>query len=299
MTKFIYFGDGLWATQCLHQLLFDGHEPLAIVCRTRPSDNSLQEFAEERNIPVLVPYNVNADAFVAQVKELRPDLNISMSYNQILRQPIIDTAPLGFINCHAGKLPRYRGRNVINWALINNETEIGLSVHYVDEGIDTGDIILQECLPIAWTDGYGDVLDAATTAFPPLLTRAVDLLAEGTAPRVPQNHDQATYFSGRREGDEWIDWRESSLNIYNKIRAITRPGPGARTCLDGNPILLWRARYERDWPTYMATPGEVVGCETAGIRVKTGDSTILLTDIDGGAASFPIGTRFEQEHGVS
>ncbi|MFP6749649.1 MAG: formyltransferase family protein [Alphaproteobacteria bacterium] len=142
MTALVYFGDGLWATRCLEKLLSDGHRALAVVGRSNPSDTSLQELAKARGITLLTPGKVNAEDFVERISALRPELNISMSYNQILRRPIIDTAPLGFINCHAGKLPRYRGRNVINWALINNETEIGLTIHYVNEGIDTGDIIL-------------------------------------------------------------------------------------------------------------------------------------------------------------
>jgi methionyl-tRNA formyltransferase len=293
MTALVYFGDGLWATRCLEKLLSDGHRALAVVGRSNPSDTSLQELAKARGITLLTPGKVNAEDFVERIRALRPELNISMSYNQILRRPIIDTAPLGFINCHAGKLPRYRGRNVINWALINNETEIGLTIHYVNEGIDTGDIILQHCLPMAWTDGYGDVLSAVRDAFPGLLSRAVSLLAVGKAPRQPQNHALASYFTARREGDEWIDWRDSSLNIYNKIRAITAPGAGARARMAGERITLWRARYETAWPAYIATPGEVVGREDGGIRVKTGDSTILLTEIESTKISFPIGARFE------
>ena len=102
-----------------------------------------------------------------------PDLNLSVSYDQIIRRPLLEAAPLGFVNFHAGKLPIYRGRNVVNWALINGETEIGLTAHFMDEGIDTGDILLQRTLPIAWTDTYGDVLSRVVDAFPDLVRDAV------------------------------------------------------------------------------------------------------------------------------
>jgi methionyl-tRNA formyltransferase len=300
MTRFVYFGDGQWATDCLRRLLEDGHEALAVVLRRRPSDGSLEAFARERGLQVLQPEKANRDSFVWQIGNLAPELNISMSYDQIVRRPLIDSAPLGFINCHAGKLPRYRGRNVINWAIINNESEIGVTVHHVDEGIDTGDIILQRTLPIGWEDTYGSILGAVTRAFPDLLSETVAQLAAGTAPRTPQDHAQGTYFGGRGPGDEWIDWNDTSLAIYNKIRAITHPGPGARSLLGGSTVLLWRARYDPAWPKYIATPGEVVGREPDGVGVKTGDSIIILESVAMLSAphgehqpDWPIGTRLE------
>lgn len=297
--RFVYFGDGLWATNCLQRLLDDGHEVLAVVARCKPSDRTLQDFAASRRIQVLAPENANDQQFIEWIRRLKPALNISMSYDQILRQPILESAPLGFINCHAGKLPFYRGRNIINWAIINNETEIGLTVHFIDEGIDTGDILLQRTLRVNWEDTYGSVLEKVQTAFPDLLAEAVRLLQRGEAHRRAQSHLEGTYYSSRIPGDEWIDWNDSSLNIYNKIRAITRPGPGARTTLNGQTLTLWRARYNPDWPKYVATVGEVVGVLPGqGVRVKTGDSVLILESVqfegetEVKTPQFRIGTRF-------
>ena len=297
---FVYFGDGLWATKCLQQLLAEGHRALAVILRRRPSDGTLAEFAQRVGIPVRTPDHVNVPEFVDWVRSLRPGLNISMSYDQILRQPIIESAPLGFINCHAGKLPHYRGRGVINWAIINNEQEIGLTVHYVDEGVDTGDIILQRVLPISWDDTYGAVLEKVQEALPDLLAEAVRLIEEDEVYRQPQAHLEGSYFSSRIPGDEWIDWHDTSLSIYNKIRAITHPGPGARTVLGSRTLIIWRACYDPNWPKYIATPGEVVGVLPGqGVKVKTGDSTVVLERVqfEGEEEAeqppkFRIGTRF-------
>lgn len=294
---FVYFGDGLWATLCLERLLQDGHRALAIVERTAPSDSTLREFAEQSDITVRRPQRVNDPDFVAWIQSLEPRLNISMSYDQILRKAIIESAPLGFINCHAGKLPYYRGRNVINWAIINNEPEVGLTIHYMDEGIDTGDIILQRVLPIEWEDTYETVLEKVRGAFPGLLSEAVGAIANNQVCRRKQAHLAGTYFPGRIPGDEWIDWSETSLNIYNKIRAITRPGPGARTRVQNRILTIWRAIYNPNWPKYLATPGTVVGVlREKGVQIKTGDSTIVLErvqfeDEPEQVPRFPNGTR--------
>src|SRR5690606_9436503 len=111
-----------------------------------------------------------------------------------------------------------------------------------------------------------------------------------------QEHGRATYFGGRGAGDEWIDWAEPSDRIHNKIRAISRPGPGARTWLDGEQIIIWRGHFDPQWPRYLATPGHAAGRSAAGALVKTGDSTLLVAEaerIEGaaGAPDWPVGTR--------
>lgn len=295
--KIVYFGDGAWGTRCLEQLLADEHEVLAVVLRVNPSESSLADTATRHGLAVRAPLSANASEFVEWVRSLGPELNISMSYDQIVKQPLLGTAPLGFLNCHAGRLPFYRGRSVINWAILNDEKEIGLTIHFLDEGIDTGDIVSQRTLPILWEDDYASVLAKVNDAFPAMLAETVRGLADGSLRRTAQRQHLGTYFCRRLPGDEWIDWRDSSRQVYNKIRAITRPGPGARTELKGRGVAAWKARYNPDWPRYLATPGEVVSVEEGGgIRVKTGDSTVVLVEIEfigpEPAPRIRIGSRF-------
>ena len=296
--RILYFGDGPWATRGLERILEEDQEVLGVVLRHQPSYPSLASAAHRYGLGVLQPAKVNEPDFAAKVAELEPELCVSMSYDQILRKPLLDVPRRGFVNFHAGKLPYYRGRNVINWAIINNESSIGLTAHYVDEGIDTGDIIVQHTLPIGWKDSYGDVLELVTNCFPDLIAETVRMIERGCAPRQPQAHLSGTYFSARREGDEWIDWSDTSLNVYNKIRAISHPAPGARTLLHGRVLTVWNACYDPSWPRYIATPGEVVGrAPGGGSTVKTGDSTVLIKSVqldgeDEQVAKFSIGTRF-------
>jgi methionyl-tRNA formyltransferase len=245
---------------------------------------------------VLQAANVNTPVFVERIVRLEPDLGISISCDQILRRKVLDSARLGFLNFHAGLLPCYRGRNVINWAIINGETQIGVTAHMVDEGIDTGDIVLQRSIPIEWTDSYDDVLERIVDALPAFVIEAVRGIESGELTPRPQRHLEGTYFSGREDGDEWLDWSDTSFNIYNKVRAISRPAPGARTLLGDRVVVVWKAAYDRSWPKYIGTPGQVVGRVDEGVVVKTGDSTLVLQEIQvaDGACERPawrIGTR--------
>src|SRR5690242_11129884 len=145
--RIVLFGDGPWAAASLERLVRDGHDVVAVVERDHPSDATLGRAARERGIHVLRTADARATAFVEEIGRLAPDVALSISYNRILRRPLLDVPRLGFVNFHAGMLPRYRGRNVINWAIINGESEIGITAHFVDEGIDTGDILVQRLLP--------------------------------------------------------------------------------------------------------------------------------------------------------
>ena len=231
------------------------------------------------------------------MRVLQPELNLSVSFNQIFKSDIIQIPTLGVVNFHAGHLPFYRGRNVINWAIINGETTIGLTSHFVDAGIDTGDIILQRTLPIEWTDTYEDVLKKVVQALPALVIDTVRTFADGRVNRKSQSSELGTYFPARKDGDEWLDWSDTSRNIYNKIRGITRPGPGSQTLLGKQLVKIWRASYDPAWPSYLATPGHIVKrCPQNGITVKTGDSTIVLHEVqvegnDPCVPHWPIGTR--------
>jgi methionyl-tRNA formyltransferase len=295
--RILFFGDGAWAAKSLRRLAGPPWEVASVVVREKPSDGTLTDAASERGLPILQPQDANAPEFLETVRFLRPDLNVSVSYDQIVRRPLLNSAPFGFVNFHAGKLPNYRGRNVLNWALINGETEIGLTAHYMDEGIDTGDIILQRTLPIGWTDTYGDVLSRVVDAFPDLVSDALALIERGAVERRPQAHLPGTYFAGRGPGDEWLDWADTSRNLHNKVRAISRPGPGARTRLGERTVVIWRAFWDPSWPSYLATPGQVVGRDPdEGVFVKTGDSTLLVKEVEEisavvGRPRWPIGTR--------
>jgi methionyl-tRNA formyltransferase len=296
--RIVLLGDGRWAALTLRALQAAGHDACGVVLRQRPSDPTLAEAAAELRVPTFQPQRSDPTGLRAWIGEKAPDLLVSVAFDQILREPDRRQARLGALNFHAGKLPFYRGRNVINWAIINGEEEIGITGHWMDDGIDTGDIVLQRTLPIGWTDTYGDVLERVTAAIPSLAVDTVELVAAGRGAGRVQRALPGTYCGGRGPGDEWFEWSAASEYLHNFIRAITRPGPGARTSLRGEEIIVWAAFFDRAWPRYLGNPGQVVGRSPDGVVVKTGDSTLLLTEVESraggrGIPAWPVGTRLD------
>ena len=136
-----YFADGKWGHNAFKKLKEDDSIVIDFVCvRNDYKDPVLMQLGKENGIDVLYTPNINSDEFLDKLETYKSDLFVSMSFNQIFREKVRNIPPLSVINCHAGKLPYYRGRNILNWALINDEKEFGITVHYIDDGIDTGDI---------------------------------------------------------------------------------------------------------------------------------------------------------------
>lgn len=305
MIKIGYFADGKWAHRALDYIIKDSDlKVVFIVGRHNKPDEILKKYADRLGVPFLINENVNSLDFIHVISEISPDINVSMSFDQIFKKDIINIAPLGFINCHAGALPYYRGRNVLNWAIINGEEKFGVTVHYIDEGIDTGDIILQKFQIIEPDDDYGTVLDKAVELCAECLYDALVLIKKGKVKTVPQSsiHPVGFYCGRRLDGDEFIDWNWSSKRIHNFVRAITFPGPCARTYYKNKEIAIIRTSMINNAPNYIGNPGEIVGKNNMGLIVKTGDNMIYVTDmgivspegeiIRSKASDFNIGIRF-------
>ncbi len=278
-----YFGDGPWASLALSHIVErqDKFSIAFITPRYDTQDPELKKWAQKLGVPFIPHSNVNADEFIEQISAFECDLFVSMSFNQILREKIINAAPLGFINCHAGALPFYRGRNPLNWVLINGEKEFGVTVHYVDKGIDTGDIITQNMVAIDANDDYSDLLNKAHGACAKTLIEALEDIEAGKVVKKIQKeiHSVGFYCGRRRAGDEWINWESSSKEIHDFVRAITTPGPGARTLSEKGEVAVLETRIIEDAPPYKSTSGEVVGRTKQGVVVKTGDKTLLITKV--------------------
>lgn len=293
--KIGYFADGPWSHRALDKLLADETLEVVFICaRFDNPDPVLRERASSRTIPFLVHPNINSEEFASLIAGLECDLFVSMSFNQIFRKQMITLPPLATINCHAGKLPFYRGRNILNWALINDEQEFGITVHYVDEGIDTGDIILQETYPITDADDYRSLLERAYAGCADVLYRAIQKIQTGAATRTPQVsiHPVGFYCSSRKAGDEVLNWSLSSREVFNFTRAICHPGPQARTFNNGHEVKVNRVELIENAPSYIGTPGAVLQKEEGAFLVKTGDSFVRVVEWSSESA-IKVGDRFK------
>lgn len=293
--KIGYFADGQWSHQALAKLTADSSIRIAFICaRFDNPDPVLREQAALYGIRFLTHEKINSEEFLQLVGEERCDLFVSMSFNQIFRKKLIERPRLQTINCHAGKLPYYRGRNILNWALINGETDFGITVHLVDEGIDTGDILAQNVLAITDEDDYSTLLNRAYEGCAELLYETVKRLQNGIVSRTPQKdiHPLGFYCVGRMNGDEKLNWNSPSRAIFNFVRAICRPGPEARTYLDDVEIRINRVEWLPTAPVYIGIPGSVVGIEADAFFVKTADSFVRVVEWTG-VEKLRIGMRLK------
>lgn len=292
--KIGYFADGPWAHRALDLINSSKEFEVAFICtRFDTQDPVLKVKGAQYGIPVITSPNINSADFLLKLKEFKCDLLVSMSFNQIFKRSILDSTDLGIINCHAGKLPFYRGRNILNWALINDEKEFGITVHFVDEGIDTGDIILQETYPIGDTDTYGTLLETAQIKCADLLFAALKAIKNRKFTRISQEtiHPVGFYCTRRVPGDERIDWRRNSRDLFNFVRAISVPGPKATTTLNGNIVKINKAKLIPLAPVYEGVPGSILSKTSDGFLVKTLDSFIEISEIEC-QAKMRVGDRF-------
>jgi methionyl-tRNA formyltransferase len=280
-----YFADGPWAHAALRILIHDKTLDVVFICARHDStDEILKCQARDNNIDFISHSNINSSEFMEQMRGFGCDLFVSMSFNQIFRSGIINLPPLKSINCHAGKLPRYRGRNILNWALINDERDFGITVHYINEGIDTGDIILQRCYPIDDEDDYSTLLNRAYSGCAEILYEAIKKVQFLEVDAMPQKSIDSVgfYCIARKAGDEILDWHQSSREIFNFVRAICRPGPEARTYAGDVELKINKVQYLPEAPKYKGIPGSVIGVEDNAFLVKTLDSFVRVTEWSGG-----------------
>jgi len=281
--KIGYFADGPWAHEAFNLIQSDNRFEIKFVCvRYNSSDQVLEKLAANHNIDLLRHKNVNSFEFLDSIKKYDCDIFVSMSFNQILKKNFIEFPPLKTINCHAGKLPFYRGRNILNWVLINDETEFGITVHYVDEGIDTGDIILQKIFPITDNDDYNSLLTRAYIGCAEVLYGALKKIYLNEVELIKQNsiYPIGFYCTQRKEGDELINWDKTSREVFNFVRAICKPGPMARTILNGNELKINKVKIIADAPIYKLITGVVVGKDSEGFIVKTKDTTVKVVEYE-------------------
>lgn len=240
---------------------------------------SVADLARAHDLPVHSPRNPNTPAFVNLMRRLDPELILSFYYRRILGKDLLSIPRLGGINLHGSLLPKYRGRSPVNWVLVNGENETGVTLHYMVESADAGDIVAQERVLIGIEDTALSLFRKLTPAALVLFKKTYPLIKEGRASRVPQDHRLATKFSGRRPEDGRIDWALPAISIYNLIRAVTHPYPGAFTLWRGKNLYLWEAV----WDTSLSlgkrkVAGKVDAVEHGmGVIVSTGDGFLRVT----------------------
>ncbi|MBI5576873.1 MAG: formyltransferase [Deltaproteobacteria bacterium] len=239
---------------------------------------SVAEFCRENGIPVHLPERVNDPPWPETIRAAEPDLLFSFYYRSMLGKEILSAPGLCGMNMHGSLLPKYRGRAPVNWVLVNGETETGMTLHVMAEKPDAGDIVAQEPVPISFEDTaftlYGKMEGAAERLLAGILPR----IAGGDIPRRRNEIEKGSYYGGRRPEDGRIDWSRPAVEIYNLVRAVTRPYPGAFSTLGGEKCYIWRARPvpAEGFPEAPA-PGKMTVAGGTSLQTASGCLTTVRT----------------------
>ena len=239
----------------------------------------VKEVALDYDVEVYQPQKVTSEEGLDKLKEWDPDLIVVVAYGQILGKEVLELPELGCINVHASLLPKYRGAAPLHRALINGEEVTGITTMEMDEGMDTGDIILQEEVEIIPQDTVGSLHDKLATTGANLLLETLQQIKEGTAPRISQNDEEATYADKVTKSDGEVDWEQSARDIWNLIRGMN-PWPGAYTYRKGRLLKLWDSEIYKEEENTDFDPGTVVELDDEqGIIVQTGEGQLLITQL--------------------
>ncbi|MFZ4682339.1 MAG: methionyl-tRNA formyltransferase [Terrimicrobiaceae bacterium] len=312
--RIVFLGTGEIGVPSLQALAASGsHEVCAVFTqpdrpagrdmKVRPSPVKLA--ALELGIPVFQPERIRRPDALEVIAGLAPDLIIVVAYGQILPKTLLDLPPRGCLNIHASLLPRHRGASPINAAILAGDHETGLTIMWMDEGLDTGDILLKETTPIGPHETAGALHDRLALLAPEALFKALHLIETGTAPREKQNDALATHAPKLTRKDGEIDWHQPAHEIDRRLRGLT-PWPGAFTYLPGPPPELLKIHLAAVAESYSGAAGTILGTSPEGILVAADTDALLLQEVQvaGGkrlkAAEFlrgrplPMGMRFSE-----
>lgn len=282
--KILFMGTPDFAAYILKRLIEAGHEIIGVV--TQPDKEKgrgkalsfppVKETAIEHRLSIYQPFKVKDPAFIQLVRELEPEVIVVAAFGQILPKDLLDIPPYGCINVHASLLPKYRGAAPIQYSIIDGEEETGITIMYMDVGLDTGDIILQAKTPISPEETGGSLHDKLAVLGADLLIQALDDIREGKSTRTPQDDSKATYVKVLSKDMGDIDFTKSAVQIERLIRGLN-PWPSAYTKLDGKTLKIWKASVESTDKN--AKPGEIIEVRKDAIVVMTGQDALAITEL--------------------
>jgi methionyl-tRNA formyltransferase len=289
--RILFFGYSEVGYACLSLLIERGDNVVALITHEDSPHEKIwfktpAVAAKEKGIPVFTPESVNTPEWREKIAALKTDLILSVYYRHMIGTKILALPPLGAWNMHGSLLPKYRGRAPINWAVLHGESRIGMTLHRMVKSADAGAMVDQEGVEIGPRDTAEQAFRKVLPCARAVLARQIDALLAGAAQETPQNEAQSSYFSGRKPEDGRIIWTQTSRQIFNLIRAVTDPYPGAFVDVGPARLMVWWA--ETDSPaTYgrRGAPGEVMS--VAPLVVATADGALELTKIEWCGAAAP------------
>ena len=279
--RIVFMGTPAFASEVLRRLVEDRWDIAAVYTQPdKPKNRGMKllatpvkEYALSVNIPVYQPASCRDEAVLGELRGLEPDVIVVAAYGKLLPQALLDIPRTAIINVHSSILPQYRGAAPINWAVLDGEAETGVSIMYMEEGLDTGDVILQRSTPIGETEDAQALTARLAELGAEALSEAVEALARGTASRTPQDHGQHTYAPMLSKELSPVDWGRPAHEIGCQVRGLI-PWPCATTDIVSGEEMKLYAVSETGEGTE-APPGTIVSAGKQGIGVACGDGKVL------------------------
>ena len=280
--RILFFGYIEVGHDCLELLLSRGDNVVGLITHEDHPDEKIwfktpALIAREHGIPVAAPASVNTPEWIERIAGLRPDLILSAYYRHLIGPEILAMAGLGAFNMHGSLLPKYRGCAPINWAVIHGEPRIGMTLHRMVKRADAGAIVDQQGVELTPRDTAEQAFRKVLPCARSVLARQIDHLLAGTAIETPQDDRAATYFGRRTPEHGRIDWTRPAVEIFNLIRAVTAPYPGAFTEHAGARLMVWWAE-PIPTPDPAAHPGQILALDP--LVVATGLGALELTRVE-------------------
>ncbi|MBF0343535.1 MAG: methionyl-tRNA formyltransferase [Nitrospirae bacterium] len=279
--KTVYLGHNLDYVVSCHQ-----ESDLMAVFYHNCTGNTVQrtvrmiEYCKKHKI-ISISHHYSDKLLFRIINSFEPDLIVVGEYDFILKNDIINLPQYGTINIHGAPLPRYRGQHPLNWMIINGETECAVTCHYMTEGIDAGDIIDQETFPILVTDTAYDVRLKLESTGKNLIAKVLKRFkTEGKIIGIPQDESKALYVSKRKPEDGLIEWNKSPIEVYNFVRALTKPYLGAFAIFDNKRVYLWSVKLptKDNYIVHNVTPGTIIDITDGKLKIAVFNGTVDLLD---------------------
>lgn len=303
MTRFVFTGAVLESWHALDEFIKQDMAP-ALICTLkrefayRHSDwADLRPLASEHGIPVLDFDNMNEPHIVEQVRQVAPDYIFVIGWSQLLKDDLLSIPKIGCVGFHPTALPKGRGRAAIPWTILNQQPETGVTMMYLDDGVDSGDIVAQVKFPVAPDEVAQTLYDKACDGLRQMIRQIVPYMKAGQRiPGTPQDHSQATYLAKRVPSDGWIDWEKPAEDIERLIRAVGKPYPGAFTVHKDKKLIIWEARLVKNY-NQIGTIGQLLAIHDDEVVVQCGTDWLgirLVQEEDGDPV--PAARYFQRVH---
>lgn len=278
--KAVVFAYHTVGVKCMSALVEAGFDiRLVISHEDNPAENiwfdSVVQFCKKNGIPYITPENAQSTELLEKIRLLAPDYIFSFYYRHMIPTAVLACAKIAALNMHGSLLPKYRGRVPVNWAIIHGETQTGATLHVMEEKPDAGDIVSQKSIPIGSDETAHEVFQNVANAAVEALKSVIPQLLEAEVPRRPNRIQEGSYFGGRKPQDGLIDWQLPAQQVYNLVRAVAPPYPGAFTDTAGRRWVITAARLASQPNVRQALP---IGLQVVDNRIYgiCGDGRALL-----------------------